>query len=153
MEGLIKFLSTVFSGIAFILVAVVTIVNRLSLLVVLKRSLIAALVFGVLGGIIGYLLIYAMETSDSQSGLESNKTEEMSSVSKQQAAQQYAEQGASEKLESEAEEKETNNESDDEFEPLNLEEVDYDELEEAEELSDQDPEKLAQVMKGLQQEE
>lgn len=153
LKGLIKLLSVMFAIVAFLLVAIVAIANRLLFLIIIKRSILAAIFFGVFGGLIGYLVMKST-TSDNlknkdianqnQGQQEVKPKQQMNSVSQQTAAQQYNQQNR----DIEDEEREDN------FQPLNLEEVDYQELEEVneleeEELTGQDPEQLAQMIKNM----
>lgn len=135
MDGLTKSLSIFFAAAVFLLVAVITVTNRLSLAVILKRSLLSSLLFGVLGGVIGYLVTNMIRIDKQQ--------QEVNSVSQEIAAQQYAAQSQ------ETREDKTDKE---EFQPLDLEEIDYDEQKEVEELAEQDPEKLAKMVQNIQEE-
>jgi hypothetical protein len=143
LDGLVKCLSCIFSLIAFLLVVIITIANGLSLFVIIKRGLLATLSFGIFGWLLGLLLIKLARNDDVK--------DKLNSVSEEQAAQQYANQNQNIN-QSQINNKEMNEEIEDEFQPLDLEEVDYDKLDEldsSEELSDQDPEKLAEVVKSL----
>ncbi|SJZ64708.1 hypothetical protein [Selenihalanaerobacter shriftii] len=148
MNGLIKALSIIFSVIAFLLVAIITVTNQLNIIVIIKRSLLAAVFFGILGGLIGYILINLTKIDNSKSQQNnSEQREEIKAVSQQQAAQQYANQNQDQDSQG------TDEESD--FQPLNLEKIDYEEeekdneVEEIDQLADQDPEKLAEMVKSL----
>ncbi|MBM7623498.1 hypothetical protein [Sporohalobacter salinus] len=142
MDGLTKSLSIIFALVVFLLVAIITVANRLSLMIILKRSLLSSLLFGMLGAGIGYLV-----TNMTAKNRQSN---EINSVSKETAVQQYAAQNQKEIEDKKQEENESQN--NDEFQPLDLEEIDYDEQKEVEDLAKQDPEKLANMVQSIQEE-
>ncbi|MGM0470703.1 MAG: hypothetical protein ACQEQI_00240 [Bacillota bacterium] len=148
MEDLPKILASFFALVACLLVGIITIVEGLSLLVIVMRSLLATILFALLGGGVGYLIVTQVSVSKNNS----TAKEEINSVSKQTAAQQYS---TTEEMDHPAEQNESNENKDEaaqEFEPLDLEEVDYDEQQELEELAEQDPEKLANMVETMQKE-
>ncbi|ADL13124.1 hypothetical protein [Acetohalobium arabaticum] len=135
MDGLTKSLSIIFAAAVFLLVAIITVANGLSLVIIFKRSLLSSLLFGVLGGVIGYLVTNMTRINKQQ--------QEVNAVSQETAAQQYAAQ---------SQETGEDKTAKDEFQPLDLEEIDYDEQQEVEELAEQDPEKLAKMVQNIQEE-
>ncbi|MCK8823527.1 hypothetical protein [Fuchsiella alkaliacetigena] len=149
MKALITGGAISFAVVALLLVLVVTVATGLSLRVVISRSLLAAMFFGILGGALMYLLNrFVFQSIDGISS--ENKAEaERKAVSQQTAAQQYDQQNNQETEEEAL--NESSQEKEEGFQPLDLEEIEYEEREEIDQLAEEDPEKLAQLVRNMKE--
>ena len=145
MKALIAGGAISFAVVALLLVLVVTVAAGLSIRVIISRSLLAAMIFGVLGGVMMYLLNEFVFQGIYGISFEKEAEAERKAVSQQTAAQQYDQQGKQESEEA------LNEENEEDFQPLDLEEIEYEEREEIDQLAEEDPEKLAQLVKNMKE--